>query len=72
MPTEYRELPTHSLNAEGLFVHGYYVTKWTGTPSNVQEHEHSEIAWVRLAEVDKLELADPQFIIPILQKAIQH
>ncbi len=58
-PTEYRELPIHSLNADGLLAHTYYVTQWTGTPGNLQEHEHSELAWVRLTEVDKLELATP-------------
>ena len=59
VPTEYRELPIHPLNAEGLVVHAYHLTQWTGTPSNLQEHEHSEIAWVRLNDVHKLELASP-------------
>ena len=59
VPKEYRELPIRSLNAEGLPVHCYHVAQWTGMPSNLQEHEHSEIAWVRLTEVDKLELASP-------------
>ncbi len=71
VPTEYRELPAHLLNAEGLLVHGYCITQWSGTPSNLQEHEHSEIAWVRHTGVEKLELADPQFIIPILLEAIK-
>ena len=31
VPTKYRELPTHSNNVEGLLVHGYCVTKWSGT-----------------------------------------
>ena len=69
VPTQYRELPNHSLNFEGLRVHCYYVMRWTGTPSNLQEHEHSETAWVRLTEVDKLELASP--VIPTLLQAIQ-
>ncbi len=68
VPVKYRELPIHPLNAEGLLLHSYYVTQWTGTPSNLQEHEHSEIAWVRLTEVDKLELASPY--IPELLQAI--
>ena len=70
VPTEYRELPIHSLNAEGLLVHCYWVTQWTGTPSNLQEHEHSEIAWVRPADVDELELASP--IITTQVEAVQN
>lgn len=69
VPVMYRELPIHPLTAEGLLLHCYCVTQWTGTPSNLQEHEHSEITWVRLTEVDKLELASP--IIPTLLQAIQ-
>ena len=69
IPVKYRELPTHSLNAEGLLVHCYCVTQWTGTPSSLQEQEHSKIAWVRLTEVNKLELASP--VIPTLLQAIQ-
>ena len=44
VPTEYRELPSYLLEAEGVLVHGYCVTQWSGKPSNLQEHEHSEIA----------------------------
>ena len=55
LPTEYREAPTRSYNAEGVHIHCYCVTEWTGTPRNLQEHEHSEIAWIRLASVDELE-----------------
>ena len=69
VPTEYRELPIHSLNAEGLLVHCYCVTQWTGTPSNLQEDEHSELAWVRLTEVDKLELASSMILTQL--QAIQ-
>ena len=69
VPTEYKELPIHPLNAEGLLLHCYCVTQWSGTPSNLQEDEHSEMAWVRLTEVDKLELASS--IIPTLLQAIQ-
>jgi len=69
VPTEYMELPMSPLNAEGLLVHCYRVRQWTGTPSNLQEHEHSEIAWIPLAEVDKLELASHD--IPTLLQSIQ-
>ncbi len=65
VPTEYRKLPTQLLNAGGLLVHCYCVTQWTGTPSNLQEHEHSEMAWVRVTEVTKLELADPIILTQI-------
>ena len=69
VPTEYRALPVHPLDDQGLLVHGYWVKRWTGTPGNLQEHEHSEMAWVRLTEVDKLELASPA--IPELLQSIQ-
>jgi mutator protein MutT len=69
VPVRYRERPADSLNAEGLPVHCYFVTEWTGTPSNLQEHEHSEIAWIRLTEVDKLDLASPK--MPALLRAIR-
>ena len=69
VPTEYRELFQHGINAEGLIVYRYYVKRWSGTPSNLQEHEHSEIAWVPLAEVGKLELASPD--IPKTVQAFQ-
>ena len=59
VPTEYGHCPSIRLTPQGLLVHGYRVKRWTGTPSNLQEHEHSEISWVRLTEVDKLELAGP-------------
>ena len=59
---EYEETPARSLNSEGLPVHCYFVTEWSGTPGNLQEHEHSEIAWIRLAEADKLELASPRML----------
>ena len=68
VPKEYRE-HSQSINGEGLLILRYCVTQWTGTPSNLQEREHSEIAWVRLAEVDKLEFAHPD--IPRLLQAMQ-
>ena len=39
------------------FHHIYLVTKWDGVPRNRTTDEHSELAWVRLDEVDRLELA---------------
>ena len=60
--SEYKETPARSLNSEGLPVHCYFVTDWTGTPRNLQKHEHSEIAWIRLAEAEKLELASPRML----------
>ena len=54
---------------EGLPFHAYCVTKWSGTPSNLQPEEHSEVAWVRLSDVDELELASPA--IPVLLKSLR-
>jgi 8-oxo-dGTP pyrophosphatase MutT (NUDIX family) len=59
------ETLTHPLSApdddppEGLIVHLYLVTAWTGTPRNRQPEEHSRIAWLSLAEAIRLPLADP-------------
>jgi len=39
------------------FHHIYLVTKWDAVPRNLTTDEHSEVAWVRLDEVDRLELA---------------
>ena len=61
-PAEYRELPVHLLEADGLLGHSYWVMRWTGTPINLQAHEHSEIAWVHLSDVAQLELASPVII----------
>ena len=69
VPMEYWE-HSRSLNGEELLVIRYCVTRWTGSPSNLQGHEHSEIAWVCLAEVDKLEFAHPD--IPRLLHAMQN
>jgi 8-oxo-dGTP diphosphatase len=35
----------------------YAVRAWTGTPANLQPHEHSEIGWFTLAEATQLPLA---------------
>jgi len=69
VPVRFELLPSDSLIFEGLRLHGYWVKQWTGTPSNLQEDEHSEIAWIRLSEVDKLKLASP--MIPELLQAIR-
>jgi mutator protein MutT len=69
VPVRFEELPSRSLTIEGLILHGYWVKQWTGTPSNLQEDEHSRIAWIRLSEVDKLELASS--MMPELLQAIR-
>ena len=57
VPIKQEKLPFHSVTEGPL--HCYNVTQWTGSPSNLQNHEHSEIAWVPLTEVAELELATP-------------
>ncbi len=59
VPNRWRALPTHSFDEYGLLVHSFHVSRWTGEPENLQPDEHSEIAWLRLSEVEKLELASP-------------
>ena len=50
-------IPT--LPPEELIVHLYLVTAWTGTPTNRQPEEHSQIGWFTLAQATALPLADP-------------
>ena len=59
VPTQYFDLCHPDVNIEGLPVHFFRVTRWTGTPRNLQEHEHSEVAWVRRGVLPGLELASP-------------
>jgi 8-oxo-dGTP diphosphatase len=42
-----------------LIAHVYLVHAWTGTPVNRQPEEHSQIAWLTLAQALALPLADP-------------
>ena len=44
-----------------LIAHLYLVTAWTGTPTNRQPHEHSEIRWFTLEEAVQLDLADAMY-----------
>lgn len=69
VPTEYSLLGIVERTAGGLPLYAYCVTKWTGVPSNLQEHEHSEMAWIPVSEVDRLDLASP--IGPALLQSIQ-
>jgi mutator protein MutT len=60
-PVEYRLIgvvrePSPAVQGEASH-HIYLVTKWDGVPRNLTQDEHSELAWVRLDEVDRLELA---------------
>lgn len=40
----------------------YVVTSWTGTPRNLQPHEHTEIRWFPLTETACLDLAHPTYL----------
>ena len=65
VPIEYRLLsvlaePTPELNGPGQY-HVYLVTSWDGTPQNLRPDEHSEVAWIKVSEIDKLEVAHPSY-----------
>ncbi|MDE2837763.1 MAG: NUDIX domain-containing protein [Chloroflexota bacterium] len=65
VPTQYFDLRRPDVNVEELPVHFFRVTRWIGTPHNLQEHEHSEVAWVGCSDLPRLELASatmPQLI----------
>jgi 8-oxo-dGTP diphosphatase len=47
--------------ADELIAHVYLVRAWAGTPVNRQPEEHSQIAWLSLAEAVALPLADPVY-----------
>jgi ADP-ribose pyrophosphatase YjhB (NUDIX family) len=53
--------PNPEIYGEGSY-HVYLVTKWNGMPRNLREDEHSELAWVRLDDVARLELAFPRYV----------
>ena len=59
VPTQYFDLRRPDVNVEELPVYFFRVTRWTGTPRNLQEHEHSEVAWVSRSGLPALELASP-------------
>lgn len=66
VPLEHRLLavlpePKPEINGAGSY-YVYLVSKWNGMPRNLREDEHSELAWVRLDEVDRLELAFPSYV----------
>ena len=68
-PTQWMELETiteHVLEhddspTDDLIVHFYCVTAWSGTPVNVQPHEHTTIRWFSYREAIKLDLAHPNY-----------
>ena len=53
--------PKPELNGQGSY-YIYLVTKWNGVPRNLCEDENSELTWVKLDEVDALELASPSYV----------
>lgn len=44
-------------SSEVLF-HFYLIGAWSGTPTNLQLHEHTKIQWFTLSQVVQLELAN--------------
>ncbi|MDQ2808518.1 MAG: NUDIX hydrolase [Chloroflexota bacterium] len=64
-PTAWHKLDELQLTtlgqADTLVMHFYAVTRWTGTPTNRQPEEHSEIGWFGIEEACTLDLADPEY-----------
>jgi len=55
---------THLILPESTTIyeqHVYLVNKWTGSPYNRSETEHSEIAWFSIDDACRLNLADPSY-----------
>jgi 8-oxo-dGTP diphosphatase len=65
LPTAWQYLETlcESAPAEGagLTCHFYVVTKWRGTPKNLEPGEHSDMNWYLLEEATQLDLAHPEY-----------
>ncbi|HXQ35332.1 MAG TPA: NUDIX domain-containing protein [Anaerolineales bacterium] len=53
---EYDDRPAYD-----LIVYFYCVTSWSGTPVNLQPHEHTTIEWFSYAEAKQLDLAHPSY-----------
>jgi len=47
--------------AYDLVVYFYCLTSWSGTPVNLQPHEHTTIQWFSYAEAIELDLAHPSY-----------
>ena len=63
-PTAWQYVETISLpgaGADALTLHLYLVTAWTGTPTNRQIEEHSEIGWLSPEQAARLPLAHPSY-----------
>src|SRR5215211_1512993 len=68
-PTKWTELETieesvperDGIPAHALIVRLYCVTAWSGTPVNMQPHEHSAIQWFSYAQAVQLDLAHPSY-----------
>ncbi|HEU0296633.1 MAG TPA: NUDIX domain-containing protein [Anaerolineales bacterium] len=58
-PTAWTFLETLHEASIPLTAHLYLVTAWTGTLTNRQPEEHSDIGWFTLPEARQLHLADP-------------
>ncbi len=59
VPTQYFDLRRPDVNVEELPVYFFRIKQWMGIPQNLQEHEHSEVAWVNRNDLLGLELASP-------------
>ena len=52
----------HDLAAHGpALYHVYVVSAWSGTPSNRQLSEHTEIGWFSCRDAIRLNLAHPKY-----------
>src|SRR5262245_2942657 len=82
-PTRWMELETiaesvpekDGVPSYDLIVCFYCVTSWSGTPSNLQPHEHTTIQWFSYDEAVKLELAHPGYprlFAQCLQSTAEH
>jgi len=68
-PTRWIELKTitESVPENGgapaydLVVYFYCVTSWSGTPVNLQPHEHTRIQWFSYTDAIQLDLAHPSY-----------
>ena len=62
VPTQWTYIETLTApvtdESSGVLVHLYMIGAWSGTPTNLQLHEHTKIQWFTLSQLVQLELAN--------------
>ncbi|WP_232548702.1 NUDIX hydrolase [Propioniciclava soli] len=63
------ELLRVPVDVPGTETHAFVARAWSGEPMNMAPHEHDQIGWFTLAEVEHLDLAVPE-LVPLVRRAL--